>query len=145
MKKGIPFVNGVWDIKFIEIEGQEYSLNNIEHGILRPKFEDPRIHVAVNCASYSCPPLLTEAFEAGRLEEQLDYAAKQFLKHKLRNQIEPSKASVSSIFKWYKGDFTKGQSLKDFLNKYLEQPISESTTIEFLDYNWTLNDSSIQK
>ena len=144
VKKGIPFVNGVWDIKFIEIEGKEYSLNNIEHGILRPKFEDPRIHVAVNCASYSCPPLIPEAFVADRLEEQLDLATKQFLKDPLRNKIEPNNAEVSSIFKWYKGDFTKGQTLKGFLNKYLDVPIAESTSIEFLDYNWSLNDSSMQ-
>jgi len=76
VKKGIPFVNGVWDIKFIEIEGNSYTLNNIEHGILRPKFDDPRIHVAVNCASYSCPPLLQEAFMADRLDDQLNRAMK---------------------------------------------------------------------
>jgi len=144
IKKGIPFVNGVWDIKFIEIEGKEYTLNNIEHGILRPKFEDPRIHMAVNCASYSCPPLLMEAFEADSLEDQLDFATRQFLKDDLRNEIEPARARVSSIFKWYKGDFTKDQTLKDFLNKYLEVPIADKTTIEYLDYNWSLNDSSKQ-
>lgn len=145
IKNGIPFVNGVWDIKFIEIEGRSYSLNNIEHGILRPKFKDPRIHMAVNCASYSCPPLLKEAFEADRLQEQLDFATRNFLKDELRNEIKPESAKVSSIFKWYKGDFTKGQTLKDFLNKYLDTPIAEATTIEFLDYNWSLNDSSKQK
>lgn len=144
VKKGIPFVNGVWDIKFIEIEGQSYSLNNIEHGILRPKFNDPRIHVAVNCASYSCPPLLTEAFDPDRLDEQLDAATIGFLKDKLRNQISPNKAQVSSIFKWYKGDFTKDQSLKAFLNKYLDTPIASSTDIEYLDYNWSLNDAAKQ-
>lgn len=144
IKKGIPFVNGVWDIKFIEIEGKSYSLNNIEHGILRPKFEDPRIHMAVNCASFSCPPLLTEAFESDRLDEQLDFATRQFLKDELRNEIRSDSAKVSSIFKWYNGDFTKNQTLKDFLNKYLDVPIAESTTIEYLDYNWSLNDASKQ-
>ena len=54
IKRGVPFINTVWDIEFIEIEGRNYSLNNIEHGILRPKFDDPRIHFAINCASYSC-------------------------------------------------------------------------------------------
>ncbi len=144
VKNGIPFVNGVWDIKFIEIEGQSYSLNNIEHGILRPKFGDPRIHMAVNCASYSCPPLLAEAFFPDQLDDQLDKATRLFLADDLRNKIGSDQASVSSIFKWYKGDFTKGQTLKQFFNKYLSTPISESTTITFLDYNWSLNDSATQ-
>ena len=57
IKNGIPFVNTVWDIKFIKIEDRTYDLNNIEHGIIRPTFKDPRIHMAVNCASISCPKL----------------------------------------------------------------------------------------
>ena len=132
-------------MKFIEIQGQQYTLNNIEHGILRPKFDDPRIHMAVNCASFSCPPLLSEAFTAEQLDNQLDLATSKFLKDELRNLISAEQASVSSIFKWYKGDFTKGQTLKQFLNKHLDQPISESTSIEFLDYNWSLNDAALQR
>ena len=69
IKNGIPFVNTVWDIKFIRIEGVDYDLNNIEHGILRPKYQDPRIHFAVNCASISCPKLQKTAFTADQLEE----------------------------------------------------------------------------
>jgi hypothetical protein len=62
IRPGIPFVNTVWDIKFINIQGQTYDLNNIEHGILRPKFDEPRIHFAVNCASVSCPKLMNRAY-----------------------------------------------------------------------------------
>ena len=67
IKNGIPFVNTVWDIKFINIQGQEYDLNAIEHGILRKNFRDGRLHAAVNCASFSCPPLRAEAYTAERL------------------------------------------------------------------------------
>ena len=72
IKNGIPFVNTVWDIKFIKIEGYKYDLNNIEHNILRPVFKDARVHAAVNCASYSCPALRAEAYTAKSLNAQLD-------------------------------------------------------------------------
>ena len=63
----IPFINSPWDIKFIVINGEKLDLNNVEHGILRKKFNEPRIHFAVNCASFSCPKLRNEAFEADKL------------------------------------------------------------------------------
>ena len=65
IKKGLPFINSVWDIKFIKIEGATYDLNNIEHSILRTKYNEPRIHFAINCASFSCPNLRPEAFHRG--------------------------------------------------------------------------------
>ena len=80
IKNGIPFVNTVWDIKFIHIEDQTYDLNNIEHGIIRARFNDPRIHFAVNCASISCPKLLNKAFQAEKLNGQLNEAARSFFK-----------------------------------------------------------------
>ena len=64
IKKGIPFVNSVWDIKFIKIEAATYDLNNIEHGIIRAKFSEQRIHFAVNCASVSCPDLADSSYNA---------------------------------------------------------------------------------
>ena len=79
IKSGIPFVNTVWDIKFINIEGAEYDLNNLEHGILRPKYNEPRLHFAVNCASFSCPRLQNFAFTGAKLEEQLEEAAREFV------------------------------------------------------------------
>ena len=139
IKNGIPFVNTVWDIKFIEIEGHEYDLNNIEHGIIRKHFEEPRIHFAVNCASISCPKLLNEAYTAEQLEEQLTEAAKSFLADPMRNQVEQYK--VSSIFSWFRGDF-KSQSgtLVNFINQYAPAPIPENAELSFLDYDWQLNE-----
>lgn len=140
IKGGIAFVNSVWDIKFIKIEGQELDLNNIEHGILRKKFKDPRIHFAVNCASISCPALINEAYTAEKLDAQLTEATKMFLNSESKNILDPEKPKLSPIFSWYKSDFTKDQSLVEFINKFTEEPIKESAQISKTDYDWNLND-----
>ncbi len=138
IKKGIPFVNTVWDIKFIEIEGNTYDLNNIEHGIIRKHFDEPRIHFAVNCASISCPRLSNRAYTAENLEQQLNRAAKAFLADPLRNRVEEGR--VSSIFSWFKGDFTRNhETLIDFINQYAPTKIPPNTKLEFLDYDWGIN------
>lgn len=137
IKNGIPFVNTVWDIKFIQIQGQKYDLNNIEHGILRPKFKDPRIHFAVNCASISCPKLLNEAFTAEKLDEQLNQAATAFINDPSRNVIEPNQLKLSKIFKWYGGDFTGGK--KEYIQQFTNVEIAENAKVEYLEYDWGLN------
>ena len=137
----IPFVNTPWDIKFIKIEGQTYDLNNIEHGILRKHFNEPRIHFAVNCASVSCPNLRNEAFIASRLDEQLSDSARQFLADSGKNKLRPNKAELSKIFDWFKGDFTKnGQSLIQFLNQYAPVTLNPDAEISHLKYDWSLNE-----
>lgn len=141
IKKGIPFVNTVWDIKFIHIEDATYDLNNIEHGILRPKFKDPRVHFAVNCASYSCPALRNEAYTAKKLDQQLDDAARKFLTDPNKNIITPTDIQLSKIFSWYRGDFKiNGGNIIDFLNKYSPTKIEKNASIHYLDYQWTLNE-----
>lgn len=140
IKNGIPFVNTVWDIKFIEIEGHKYDLNNIEHGIIRHHFEEPRIHFAINCASVSCPVLNNRAYTAAQLDQQLDKAARRFLADPLRNRV--SKGQVSSIFSWFRGDFKeKAGSLSAYINQYAPSPLDEGTSLSFMDYNWALNDA----
>jgi hypothetical protein len=141
IKRGIAFVNSVWDVKFIKIQGYTYDLNNIEHNILRPVFKDARIHAAVNCASYSCPKLLNEAYTADKLEQQLDAGMRGFVNDPLRNRITPQKAEISEIFKWFKGDFEREGSLRDFLNKYSRVPLTDKTDISHIDYNWALNEA----
>ena len=140
IKNGIPFVNTVWDIKFIRIEGATYDLNNIEHGIIRARFEEPRIHFAVNCASKSCPKLANRAFVSNKLDEQLTDAAKSFLRQSDENQIAKNHLKLSKIFSWYGGDFKKEGSLIDYLNKYSEITIDDNAKIDFLDYDWSLNE-----
>ena len=141
IKSGLAFVNSVWDIKFIRLQGFDYDLNNIEHNILRPVFKDARVHAAINCASYSCPRLLDEAFTAQNLESQLDAAMRGFVNDPLRNRIGPDKAEISEIFKWFKGDFARDGTLRDFLNRYLEVKLTKSTEISYIDYNWALNEA----
>jgi Protein of unknown function, DUF547 len=141
IQRGIPFVNTVWDIKFIELEGFRYDLNNIEHNILRPVFKDARIHFAVNCASYSCPPLRAEAYMADRLDAQLDDAARKFLADPLRNRITAERAEVSEIFKWFRGDFDRDAgSLRAYLNRYAPVQLTDNTDIDHINYDWRLND-----
>ncbi len=141
IKNGIPFVNTVWDIKFIKIENETYDLNNIEHGIVRPRFEEPRVHFALNCASVSCPRLRNEAYTAEKLEAQLTDQTKYFLANPVKNKFENGYVQLSKIFSWFKGDFTKkGTKLRDFINQYSEVKINLKTDIDYLDYDWNLNE-----
>ncbi|GEO04616.1 DUF547 domain-containing protein [Adhaeribacter aerolatus] len=136
----IPFVNTPWDIKFIRIGRNTYDLNNIEHDILRKNFNEPRIHFAIVCASVSCPKLLNEAFVVARVEQQLEAQAKDFINDPSRNKITPAKAQLSSIFSWFKDDFTKQGNLVDFINKYASFKLRPNASITYLDYNWNLNE-----
>lgn len=142
IKNGIPFVNTVWDIKFIKIEDQVYDLNNLEHGIVRPRFEEPRIHFALNCASISCPRLRNEAFFPDRLDEQLSDNARYFLSNPIKNKLGSDKSEISKIFQWYGGDFRKGDNtVRKFIDKYSDIKITPETKIDHLNYDWRLNDT----
>lgn len=136
----IPLISDVWHYKFFKIGGEEFSLDEIEHGILRKEFSEPRIHFAVNCASFSCPPLLNEAFMPSTLNEQLEKQAVAFINDGVRNKISKNSVEISSIFSWFKGDFTKNGKLIDFLNKYSKVEIDSKAKISYLDYDWSLNE-----
>lgn len=137
----IPFVNTPWDIKFIAIGKEKMDLNNIEHGILRKKFNDPRIHMALVCASKSCPILLNEAYDPKRLDEQFAKQTKAFLADSYRNKISADKAQLSMIFKWYGMDFNKnGGSVLGFINTYSSTKIKADAKISYVDYDWNLNE-----
>ena len=140
IKNGIPFVNTVWDIKFIKIEGQEFDLNNIEHGIIRKRFKEPRIHFAVNCASISCPRLRNEAYHAEQLDAQLADQTRYFINQSGKNKITSDRLELSKIFSWFKGDFkdTHG-SVINFLNEYAAIPIDKNAEISYKEYDWNLN------
>jgi len=137
----VPFVNTPWDIKFIKIAGMEMDLNNIEHSILRKEFNEPRIHFAINCASYSCPVLRAEAYTGDKLEQQLQEQAVSFINDTRRNKITSASAQLSQIFDWFGGDFTKSGSLRDFINRYSKVKITDKTKVAYIDYDWRLNDS----
>jgi hypothetical protein len=133
-------INTAWDIKFINIEGEEYDLNNIEHGIIRKEFNEPRIHFAANCASASCPILRNEAYVGSKLDAQLTDQARSFINDGIRNCITKDAAKLSKLFKWYSGDFTKDKSLIEFINQYADTKLKKSTPIDYIDYGWTLNE-----
>lgn len=131
----------VWDHPFVFIDGKKYSLNEIEHEIIRVEFDEPRIHFAVNCAAKSCPILLNEAYTADRLDEQLHQQTSSFINDQKFNKIHgPNEAEVSKIFDWYKEDFTKnGQTLAEYIDSYRQQKLNSDAKITFKAYNWDLN------
>ncbi|WKD85818.1 hypothetical protein KCTC32516_01164 [Polaribacter huanghezhanensis] len=128
-----------WNIPFANVGGEMYTLNHIEHKILRKNFNDPRIHVGVNCASVSCPQLGGFAFTEDNIDEKLEDLMKIFINDSNRNKITQKKIQLSKIFDWYKDDFTKNGSLIDYLNKYSTIKINKKAKIRFLEYDWNLN------
>lgn len=137
--KSIKNIKNAWDDSFIALGTKKISLSYIEHNILR-KMNEPRIHFAINCASFSCPNLLNKPFLPQTLESQLETATKEFINDATKNDIAESEIKISEIFNWFSGDFkTKKTSLIDFLNKYSKVKINEKAKIRYLDYNWNLN------
>ena len=127
----------VWDKKWITIGSKRYSLNNIENDILRPQFQDPRIHFAVNCAAKSCPPLHNRAFTASNLDTLLDKQTKAFINDETYNKITKKAVTVSKIFDWYAEDFS---DLIGYLNEYSNTAIQSNAAIKFTEYDWSLNE-----
>ena len=128
-----------WNQSFIEIDGEKITLNTIEHKILRP-MGDPRIHFAIVCASQSCPKLLKHAYEPNTLDDQLNNSTADFINDPLKNNINKSAVKISKIFKWFKSDFPKKEAFIDFLNSYSKIRILEQSDIDYLNYNWKLNE-----
>jgi len=126
----------VWDRKWVSLDGKKVSLNYIENEILRPQYQDPRIHFAVNCAAISCPPLANQAFTSDNLDALLDMRSKSFINNAQYNQIKTQSAAVSRIFDWYGSDFGK---LIEFLNQYSSTKIQKGANITFNEYDWGLN------
>ena len=135
----ITMLNSAWDIKFFKIGNVDFDLNTIEHEIIRKQFDEPRIHFAINCASISCPQLRNEAYEADQLNEQLNDQASSFLNDINKNQISAEDSKLSKLFDWFKGDFTENGSLTDYIKAY-QPDINATNSIEYLDYNWQLNE-----
>lgn len=135
-KKG----KSAWKIPFAKVGGNVYTLDHIEHEILRKKLFDPRIHVGVNCASASCPKLHNKAFTEVNVENELDNLMKQFINDTKRNNLKKKNTiHISEIFNWFKEDFTKEGSAVDYINKYAIKPVPADAKIHYLPYNWNLN------
>lgn len=122
------------------INGRKYTLDEIEHQILRP-MGDPRIHMAINCASLSCPDLADTPYIASTLDNQLDIQTKLFLDNDTKgmNNLTGTQVKLSMIFKWFAKDFGGESGSIKLANKYIASPLSSESTIEYFDYNWQLN------
>jgi len=138
--KSIKDINSPWGKAFIPLNGKSISLDHLENRILR-KMDDPRIHFAINCASYSCPPLLNEAYTASRLEEQLDRATSRFINGTF-NRLGGEELTISPIFKWYRRDFkVDGQvDVAGYINQFAKIKVDPGAKIRYMDYNWDLNE-----
>lgn len=142
--KGGFFSTGPWDEPVITVVGKSLTLNDIEHRILRPIWHDKRIHYAVNCASMGCPDLAATAYEADKLDAQLDSAARIFInQRKGLESLGEGRVQLSSIYDWYEVDFGSAAELFEHLQTFHEghilvdgQPPAE---IDY-DYDWSLND-----
>lgn len=128
-----------WKIPFAKVGGETYTLDYIEHEILRKKLFDPRIHVGVNCASISCPKLANTAFTENNIDATLENLMKAFVNDNTRNKIAKNTIEISSLFDWFTEDFTKNSSLIAYLNTYSETKINSDATISYLKYDWSLN------
>ena len=139
-----------WKDKFFKLFSDDHSLDEIEHEMIRAKFNEPRIHFAVVCASIGCPMLRAEAYVADRLKDQLEDATISFLKLRPEHRFDPKTKTLylSSIFDWYGKDFEKtGGTVKEFVaSKIASNPDEakliggDDTKIKFLDYDWSLNE-----
>ncbi len=138
--KSIKDINGPWTKAIVLIGKKKLSLGGIENGILR-KMNEPRIHFAINCASISCPNLLNEAYTADKINDQLGYASTQFINGD-KNELSENHVRLSSIFKWYEKDYLVNgtEDIIAYINQFSKIKINKGASIEYLDYNWNLNE-----
>lgn len=139
------FADGPWDKALITVAGEPLSLNDIEHRILRPIWQDPRIHYAVNCASVGCPNLQTAAFTATTTEALLESAARDYVNSPRGLEAMDDGLVVSSIYVWFEEDFGgTDEAVIAHLSRYAEPEtlakIERAATLSDHRYDWSLND-----
>lgn len=151
------FLSSAWNQEFANLFGEPVTLDEIEHDMIRGwgRYQEPRIHFAVNCAAIGCPALRGEAFVGDKLEMQLEDSTKKFLADRSRNYFDNGRMYISSIFDWYEEDFEKGwggvDSVAEFLARYAtelgvdmaiaSQLRANDIRIRHLSYDWDLNDT----
>lgn len=133
-----------WSQKICRLGGEVLTLDEIEHGIIRPEFKEPRIHFAVNCASKSCPPLRDSAYTGEKLEQQLDSQTTAFINNPTFNHLTGDTFHVSKLFSWFEKDF-EGDILQ-FIIRYASEDLKKSLEkkgagirVKYLEYDWSLN------
>lgn len=142
--EGSGLFGGPWNAKLFEVNGQRLSLNDIEHGILRPYWKDPRIHYAVNCASIGCPNLLREPYTAANVEERLNQQARAFINHPRGVSVNDDSVQLSEIFRWYRSDFGgSDETILEHVRLYADPELKKSlegvSSVDSYDYDWRLN------
>ena len=147
---GFLSTGGAWRVRFADVAGGTWTLDEIEHEVIRERFDEPRIHFALVCAAIGCPPLRAEAYTGARLDAQLDDQARRFLldtPEKNRVDVEDGTLYLSPIFDWYEDDFggsdeAVGRYIAQFLPAGPERDLLESGDfdVEHTDYDWSLND-----
>lgn len=138
------FFSGPWDQPVVRLFGQVTTLGQIEHGMLRKEYDEPRIHFALVCGAKGCPPLRAEAYTGSRLEVQLVDQARQFLAETNKNRVSAAERTIylSPIFKWFAGDFEKSHgSVTAALRPYWAGNVlaTDGFRIRYTDYDWSLN------
>jgi hypothetical protein len=138
------FKTGPWKKKVVSLKGEKVSLDNIEHKILRPRFKDPRVHFAINCAALSCPPLRSVPYYGDRLDKQLDDATMAFINNSKRTYLDGNTLYVSKIFDWFDEDFDNDPY--SYVLKYAKGNFKEEleakkgkVKVKYLHYDWSLN------
>ncbi|RVU37828.1 DUF547 domain-containing protein [Hwanghaeella grinnelliae] len=137
------FSNGPWGKDLVEIEDHGVSLDDIEHRILRPIWQDPRTHYVVNCASIGCPNLLPVAVTADTLDEIKTEAARAYVNHPRGVTITGKTATISKIYDWFSEDFGGSESgIRTHLMLYADPALAKAIAqVEDFDYayDWSLN------
>jgi len=127
--------------KRIKVAGAQTSFNTLEKETIRSKFNDPRVHFALNCASQSCPPLLSEAFRGDKLEAQFERLAKSFVNSDRGVRMKGGSVALSKIFDWYKDDFARDGGAVAFINKRRTAPLPADAKVSYQEYDWGLNEA----
>ena len=140
------FTIGPWKQKNMMVEQRQLSLDTIEHDILRKQWRDPRVHYAVNCASFSCPNLAARAWTARQLEEMLDEGAKAYVNHPRGVKVTSGKLTLSRIYDWYRADFGKTDAdiirhVSRYAGPDLARKLATIGEIDGYEYDWTLNEA----
>ncbi len=138
------FTSGPWGAKLLSIEGEKLSLDDVEHRILRPIWQDNRIHYALNCASLGCPNLQPEAFTGVNTDSLLEKGAREFINHPRGVTINNGKLRVSSIYVWFQEDFgSSAEGLLEHWGRYatgaLANALNSYSGGLTHDYDWLLN------
>lgn len=145
--KDIGGFKGPWKQSVVRAFGRTYTLDQVEHDLIRGNYAEPRIHFAVNCASVGCPSLRSEVYRFDRLDRQLDQQTLIFMNDSSKNRIRTDKGllELSPIFKWYKEDFVKAAgSVEKFIAPYVPEDQRPAVKkgglkVRHTDYDWTLN------